>query len=310
MATHPLTLRQLRYLVALDDTRHFRRAAEACHISQPSLSTQVQTMEAILGVQLVERSRSGVAFTPVGREVSARARRVLGDVQDIVDLVAGAQNGLVGTIRLGAKPTLGPYLLPYVVARLHRQYPSLSLYVREGSPRELEHDLGRGLHDVILAQLPVTGAEFHTQRLFREPLYLALAADHPLADKAEVSTADLKDLKVLSLNPQYHLHDQIDALAQEFGATVLRDYEGTSLDALRQMVGMGMGVTFLPELYVRSEITARSEVVVKALKDRSITRTIGLVWRRSAGRAEAYKAVADLVHDVAAKTFKSLIIET
>jgi len=310
MATHPLTLRQLRYLVALDDTRHFRRAAEACHISQPSLSTQVQTMEAVLGVQLVERSRSGVALTPIGREVSERARRVLGEVQDIVDLVSGAHNGLVGTIRLGAKPTLGPYLLPYVVASLHRKYPSLSLYVREGSPRELEHDLGRGLHDVILAQLPVTGAEFHTQRLFREPLYLALASDHPLADKPELSTADLKDLKVLSLNPQYHLHDQIDAMTQEFGATVLRDYEGTSLDALRQMVGMGMGATFLPELYIRSEITARSEVVVKPLKDRSITRTIGLVWRRSAGRAEAYKAVADVVHTVAAKTFKSLIIES
>lgn len=307
---NPLSFRQLRYLVSLDDTRHFRRAAEACDISQPSLSAQIQNMETALGVQLVERSRSGVAFTPVGREVALRARRVLDEVQNIIDITAGAQNGLVGTIRLGAGPTLGPYLLPHVVAKLHRQYPDLSLYVREGSPRDLEHDLGRGLHDVILVQLPATGSEFVTQRLFREPLYLALAADHPLACQDDVSTGDLEGLKVLSLSPQYRLHDQIDALSREYGATILRDYEGTSLDALRQMVGMGMGVTFLPALYVRSEIASRSEVVVKPLRGRTITRSIGLTWRKSAGRADAYKDLADLIRDVVAKKFKNLIVET
>ena len=309
MDHHPLTLRQLRYLIALDDAKHYRRAAERCGISQPSLSAQVQNIEGALGVQLVERSRSGVALTPVGREVAERARRILDDVQGIVDFTAGAQRGLVGTIRLGAKPTLGPYLLPHVVAKLHRQHPELNLYVREGAPRELEHELSRGIHDVILAQLPVTGSELITQRMFREPLYLAVAADHPLASKADVVTADLKGLQVLSLSPNYHLHDQINALCQEFGATLLRDYEGTSLDALRQMVGMGMGVTFLPALYVRSEIPSRSEVVVKPLTGKSVTRSVGLVWRKSAGRAAAYKQIAEVMRDVVAQKFKNLIIE-
>ncbi|TFH54340.1 MAG: hydrogen peroxide-inducible genes activator [Candidatus Zixiibacteriota bacterium] len=309
MKQHPLTLKQLRYLVALEETKHYRRAAENCDISQPSLSAQIQNIEEALGVPLVERSRSGVALTPTGREVAERARRVLDEVQGIVDLAAGAQHGLIGTIRLGAKPTLGPYLLPHVVASLHRQHPELRLYVREGAPRELEHELRRGVHDVILAQLPVVGSELVTQRLFREPLYLALAADHPLAQKATIEPIDLEGLQVLSLGPQYHLHDQVNAVCQEFRATVLRDYEGTSLDALRQMVGMGMGVTFLPALYVRSEITSRSEIVVRQLSGKSIARSLGLVWRKSAGRATAYQQIANIIREVAAKKFKDLIID-
>ncbi|MDX1580543.1 MAG: LysR family transcriptional regulator, partial [Alphaproteobacteria bacterium] len=182
----PLTLRQLRYLVALDETRHFRRAAERCGISQPSLSAQIKNMEDSLDTQLVERSRSGVALTPIGREVVQRSRQILDDVQELVDFTSGARDGLVGTIRLGAKPTLGPYLLPRVVEQLHSQYPDLKLYIREGAPRELEHELAMGVHDVILAQLPVIGSELVTRRLFREPLLLAMASDHPLADRPSI----------------------------------------------------------------------------------------------------------------------------
>lgn len=309
MATVDLTLKQLRCLVALQETKHFRRAAERCHITQPSLSAQIQNIEATLGVQLVERSRSGVAFTPVGRDVVERAQRVLEGIQGIVDYASGAQKGLVGTIRLGTKPTLGPYLLPHVVARLHRRYPDLNLYVREGSPHELSHDLSAGVHDVMLSQLPVVGAELVTRRLFREPLYLALAVDHPLAQRDEVGPRDLAGLHVLSLNPQYQLHDQIAGLCEEYGATLLRDYEGTSLDALRHMVGMGMGVTFMPSLYVHSEIHARSEVVVKRLKGHPFSRSVGLVWRKSAGRADAYEQIADVIRDIADRKFKDIVVE-
>ena len=310
MTWQALTLRQLRYLVALDDARHFRHAAEQCGISQPSLSAQVQATEKILGVRLLERGRAGVVPTPVGREVIERARRVLSDVQGIAELTAGAQHGLVGTIRLGAKPTLGPYLLPHVVRRLHKAYPDLRLYVRESAPRELEHELARGVHDMILAQLPVASTELETHRLFREPLYLAVAADHPLARVDPVEPRHLAGLEVLSLSPAYHLHDQINALCTEFNATLLRDYEGTSLDALRTMVGMGMGVAFVPALYAVSEIPARGEVVVKRLGGRAIARSIGLAWRKSAGRAEAYGQIAATMRSVAAQSFKVLTIES
>ncbi len=304
-----LTLRQLKYLIALGETQHFRRAAERCHITQPSLSAQLQSMEEILGVQLVERSRSGVALTPVGREVATRARTILDSVQGIIDFTAGAQHGLVGTIRLGAKSTLGPYLLPHVVAKLHKRHPELNLYVRDGAPRELEHELMDGLHDIIIAQLPMMGSELMVERLFREPLYLGVASDHPLAQVDEVAPAQLKELKILSLSPQYHLHDQIIALCNEFGANLSRDYEGTSLDALRQMVGMGMGATFLPALYARSEIHARSEVVVKPIAGKRIDRSVGLVWRKSGGRNESYLRVAEVIREVVASKFKDLIVD-
>lgn len=305
-----VTLKQLRYLAALDETKHYRRAAEICGISQPSLSAQIQNIEEALGVRLVERGRSGVSLTPVGREVVARGRRILDEMQSLSDFAAGAQRGLAGTIRLGAKSTLGPYLLPHVVARLHRQHPDLSLYVREAAPRELEFELMRGVHDVILAQLPVTGGELVTERLFREPLYLAVSSDHRLAKEDQVAPGQLKGLELLSLNPQFHLHEQITSLAKEFGAVLLRDYEGTSLDALRLMVGMGMGAAFLPATYAQSEIAARSEVVVKKIRGRPITRSIGLVWRKSAGRNDAYAQIAAIIRDVASKKIQDLIIET
>ena len=304
-----ITLKQLRYLLAVAETQHFRRAAELCGVSQPSLSAQIQNLEAILGVQLVERSRAGVCLSPIGREVVDRARRIREDTQGIVDLVAGAQDGLVGTIRLGTKVTLGPYLLPHVVAALHRQHKQLNLYIRESAPLDLEPELARGRHDVILSELAATSPEHVTQRLFLEPLYLAVAVDHPLSRQESVSVDALKGLDVLSLGPQYHLHNQINTLCRDFGARLVRDYEGTSLDALRQMVGMGMGVAFLPALYTHSEIRARSEVVVRPLKGRLVTRPVGLIWRKSAGRAPAYARMADIIRDVARRKFRDLIVD-
>ncbi|MEL7488388.1 MAG: LysR substrate-binding domain-containing protein, partial [Pseudomonadota bacterium] len=203
-------------------------------------------------------------------------------------------------------PTLGPYLLPHVVSMLHRQYQELSLYIRESSPRDLEFDLGKGVHDVVLSQLPVGGADLVSETLFREPLYLALAVDHPLASHETLPVRALKGLDILSLSPQYTLYEQVSGLCETFQANLLRDYEGTSLDALRQMVGMGMGAAFLPALYTHTEIQARSEIVVKRIAGRSITRTIGLVWRKSAGRSSSFKSIAALMRAVADKKFPDL----
>ncbi|MEM9495155.1 MAG: hydrogen peroxide-inducible genes activator [Pseudomonadota bacterium] len=301
-----ITLKQLLCFLAVDETQHFRRAAERQGISQPSLSAQIQNLEQVLRVQLVERSRSGVAITPIGREVANRARRVVEDAQSIVDLAAASRGGLMGTIRLGTSPTLGPYLLPHVVSTLHKRHQELSLYVRESPPRDLEYDLGKGVHDVIITQLPAVSTEHVAVHLFREPLYLAVAVDHPLAAHDALTVNALKGLDILSLGPQYHLYEQVNSICQSVDARLVRDYEGTSLDALRQMVGMGMGASFLPALYVHSEIRARSEIVIKEIKGRTITRSIGLVWRKSAGRAENYKTIAELIREVAVKRFKDL----
>ena len=302
-----LTLKQLKCLVAVSETRHFRRAAEICGLTQPSLSAQIQNLEAELGVQLVERSRSGVAMTPVGREAVEQARLVIDATDGILALADSARTGLAGTIRLGTTPTLGPYFLPHLVATLHRQHRDLRLYVRESTPADLEYELAKGVHDVIFTQVPARSGDVVTYEIFREPLLLAYAPDHPLAKVERLTPAALRDVDILSLSSAYRMHDQVNALCETFGARLVRDYEGTSLDALRQMAGMGMGAAFLPALYADSEIRARSEVEVRPLSGRSIARTIGLVWRKSAGRAPAYRRLAEITRDIASKRFKDLL---
>ncbi len=293
------SLRQLRYLVALSEARHFRKAAEAMGISQPSLSLQIGNLEDLLGARLVERGRGPVTLTPEGREVVARAARVVDEVRGIADLTASLQTGLAGTIRLGTTPTIGPYLMPFVVERLHARYPDLRLYIREVVPRDLRGGLLEGSLDVILTQLPEGGADLTTQRLFREPLLLAMPDDHALAQKAAVTEADLADLNVLSLGPDYAMHAQIAALCHQHGGLIARDYEGTSLDAIRQMVGMGMGVAFLPRLYARSEIDSRSSnVTVRPFRRSTVTRSIGLVWRSAAGTG-MFERLSDVIKDAA-----------
>ncbi|PJI91981.1 LysR family transcriptional regulator [Yoonia maricola] len=293
------SLRQLRYIVALSEARHFRKAAEAMGISQPSLSLQMSNLEALLGVRLIERGRGPVTLTPEGREVVKRAARIMDEVHGIVDLTASLQTGLTGTIRLGTTPTIGPYLMPFVVERLHAKYPDLRLYIREVVPRDLRGDLLAGSLDVILTQFPEGGVDLTSQLLFREPLLLAMPDDHALAARTEVTEADIADQNVLSLGPDYAMHAQIAALCQQHGGIMARDYEGTSLDAIRQMVGMGMGVAFLPRLYARSEIDSRSSnVIVRPFRRSTVMRSIGLVWRKAAN-AGMFERLSDVIKDAA-----------
>ncbi len=303
-----LTLKQMRCLLAVEQFRHFRRASEHLGITQPSLSAQIQNLEAVLSLRLVDRDRAGVSLTPAGREIAARARMIIADEQAILDYAGRAQKGLGGTIRLGTSPTIGPYLLPFIVAALHRKYADLGLYVREETPRDLDFELGKGVHDVLLTPLPGTSADYVNEALFREPLYLAVAVDHSLAKKELLVPADIKGLKVLTLSPRYQLHAQTIELCKTFGAALSNDYEGTSLDSLRLMVGMGMGAAFLPALYVHSEVRSRSEIVVKKLSGRNLTRSISMVWRKRAGGANTYREIAGVARDIARKRFTDLIV--
>jgi LysR family hydrogen peroxide-inducible transcriptional activator len=226
----------------------------------------------------------------------------------MIDFAGAASTGLAGTIRLGAAPTVGPYLLPHLVAALHRKDKALGLYVREDAPHSLEQDLARGDHDLLLTPLPPSSADFAGEILFREPLYLAVAADHPLAQVEAPSLKDIKDQRVLALSARHQLHDQVADICEAAGATVDRDYEGTSLDALRNMVGMGMGVTFLPALYAHSEIRIKSEVALKRISGRLFVRSIALVWRKGAGAARRYRDIASLARDVARQRFSDVLI--
>jgi LysR family hydrogen peroxide-inducible transcriptional activator len=295
------TIRQLECFVALAAARSFRRAAEQLGLSQPSLSAQIRNLEATLGLTLVERRASGAELTPIGREALAHAQVALQAARAIGDFAHGAQQKLSGRIRLGVSSTIGPYLLPRVVARLHRSHPDLRLFVRESSPETLSRELHEGKHDAILVQLPLRGEGMRVEELFRERLLVLLAADHPLATGATVAVETLAGQEVLTLDARFGLSQQAADLCRTFGARLSQDYEGGSLDALRLMVGMGAGLAFAPELYVRSEVRPGGDVVARPLKGRAIHRLIGLAWRRSVQDAAPLERLAETAREAFAE---------
>lgn len=293
-----ITVKHLRFLVALAEKLHFRRAAESVHVTQPTMSGQIRELEERLGTQLVERSRSQVTLTPVGKKVVAKARLVLRELESIVDLARADQSLFDGVVRVGVVPTLGPYLLPHILPGLHQQYPRLKLYVREGMPQALRRDLEEGKLDLIFYPLPIFGADIESVPLFREPLWIAVPIDHNLALKNVVGREDLKGEVVLALEHGHRLHEQVHALCEEYEADVSIDFEGTSLDTLRQMVEMGFGIAFLPSLYVTSEIREGAQIAVRKLNCNPPSRLIGMVWRKQSSRQEQYDYLANMVRDI------------
>lgn len=300
------SLRQFEYLVALAETRHFRRAAERTGTTQPTLSEQIKALEDRLGTQLIERSRSGALLTPLGAQIVEIARRMLKDANEIRSLAAGGDQTIRGVLRLGLPPTIGPYLLPYVVPTLHKTYPDLKLYVREELPQTLPHTLEDGGYDLIITPLPVRGDDLNIVELFREPLFLTVAADHPLAQKTQVERTDLEGQEILTLGPGHQLHDAVIALCEEYGAKLRLDYEGTSLDMVREMVITGLGITFMPGLYVRRELARDKDIKIFPLHGRYVYRSIGMGWRKTSARVKSFEAIAQLVREIADSDFKDL----
>lgn len=298
------SFRQLAYLVALADYRNFRRAADAAHVSQPTLSQQIRALEARLGVTLVERNESPVQLTPIGRDVVARARKILLGMKDVEDLARRSKDGMAGTIRLGVSPTLGPYLMPNIVATLHRRYPDMRLYIREGIPDEQARDLARGDLDMMLSPLPVSGSDLHIEPLFREPLHIVCLPEHPVAQSKRVRKKDLAGVSFLSLDRRHHAHRQVSEICDELGAELLEGYEGTSLDSLRQMCGSGLGFAVLPELYLRSEVGGENMVARLSVTDWSANRSIAAAWRTGVAYEDRYRLIADTIASEARRILK------
>ena len=299
------SLRQYAYLVAIADHGSFRRAADAKHVSQPTLSQQLRALEQHLGVILVERNEQPVQLTPIGREVAERARRLLLAVADIEQLTRRTRDGMAGTIRFGVTPTLGPYLLPPIIARIHRQFPDTRLYIREGIPDEQVQDLLRGELDMLLSPLPVSGSRLHIEPLFREPLHVVAPPDHDLVQRDVVYQRDMSGTAFLGLEPRHHGYRQTRAICEEFEAHLLRDYEGTSLDSLRQMAGSGLGFAVLPELYLRAEAHSVEVVVPLRFADWQQSRSIGAIWRQGSAFSSQYQMLAEIIAAEAQAIFAS-----
>ena len=289
--TH-ITLKQLTAAIAVADAGRFKTAADNLNLSQPALSEQIARLEEVLGAKLFERGPRGATLTPIGEEVVKRARKLMADVAELEQLANRDADALGGSVRLGALPTVGPYLLPHAIPGLHTDYPGLRLHVREARTTELEARLRGGEFDVILCTPPKDGDGLIVELLVQEPLRLGVAHDHHLADQPVIAAEDLCGLDLLTLEAGHHLAERTRELAAETGARVQIDYAGTSLDGVRQMVGLGMGAAIVPGLYQRSEMDADASVVVRDLGIVDPWRWIALVWRKSSPRTEAFRTLA------------------
>ncbi len=303
-----LSLRQIRYFTTIAECGSFRQAAFRLEVTQPALSNQIAALEKLLGIRLFERTRNGTTTTVKGRELLLSAMRVLEEVDGFVSKSRTLSGAGLGTYRLGVTPTLGPYLLPHILTPIHAQYENLQLYVREEAPRDLEAGLLERRHDFILSTQPITSKELSVFLLFREPLKFALSREHRLANKPRLNRTDLFGERVLTISEHHLFHRQIADLCEDVGAEVRRDFEGTSLDTLRQMVVMGMGTAFLPALYVKSEIREENELRIADVKGVNVVRNHVLVWRNTSPDKSFFRELAMEIRKIVAQNLSDVVI--
>ena len=287
-----MTLQELKYLVALAEHGHFGKAAESCFITQSTLSTQIKKLEDFLGVTLFDRSLKRVTPTPIGKEILQAGRNIVEEADRIRELSKHAQDPMSRTIHLGVIPTLGPYYLPHALTLVHKKHPGLRMLLREEmTPQILEHLLD-GKLDAGLLALPVTDDSLRVEPLFYEPFYAALPAGHALAKHAVLKVSDIMGEKLLLLDEGHCLRDQaLDVCGS--GSRGREEVRATSLETLRQMVGMGLGLTLLPALSVDAGPRVnRKAVEVRPFKTPPPGRTIALVWRKRAPFPETFERLA------------------
>ena len=290
-----MTLRELRYLVALADLGHFGRAAEACHASQPTLSTQLKKLEEFLGVTLFERTNKALHVTPIGEQIVAKARRILAEAESIIELGRQRVGPLTGPLNLGVIPTLSPYLLPWLLPALGDAYPDLRLIVHEDLTDHLIERLKAHKIDAALVALPIDEEEVDTLALFDEPFFFACPPGHALAKAKTVKPSDLRRERLLLLTDGHCLRDQalaVCGLAEAPPEDEGTDFRAASLETIRQMVAAGMGCTLLPAMALGSAEDHRIEVRPLAAK---ATRCIGLAWRRSYPKAADLNLLANVI---------------
>jgi LysR family hydrogen peroxide-inducible transcriptional activator len=280
-----MNLRDLKYLVALADHRHFGRAAEASFVSQPTLSTQIRKLEDELGVALVERAPRRVMLTPVGLDIAERARRVIAEVEQMAEIARRSRDPEAGTVRLGLFPTLGPYLLPHVVPRLRARFPRLELLLVEEKTDQILARLRDGRLDAGLLALPIHDDQLHVEPLFDEPFLLAVPRSHELARRPALRMRDLDDAHLLLLEEGHCLRDQALDVCRRAGAVEREGFRATSLETLRQMVAAGVGITLLPVLAVQPPVPASTDIALLPFQGEPPHRRIAMVWRRSSAMA-------------------------
>ncbi|RYY02927.1 MAG: hydrogen peroxide-inducible genes activator [Gammaproteobacteria bacterium] len=282
-----MTLIELRYLVTVAQTRHFGRAAEAFNVSQPTLSMAVRKLEQDLGVLLFERSKSGIRVTKMGEQIIAQAQRVLSQTDAITALAKADKDQLSGELKLGSIFTLAPYLFPQLVPSLSVIASQLTLVCSEGYNSDLRQQLRTGEVDAILISQPFTEADIVTQQIYREPLQLVMQPNHALAAKASISMEELHDQTFLVLNKKQCLSEQMLEIFQPVAKNII---ECSSLETLRHMVAIGLGLSVLPASAINSSLYSQQTITARPLQTNP-SRNILLAWRASFPRHKAIDAV-------------------
>ncbi len=303
------SIKQIEYFLTVARASSFRGAAEQLGLTQPALTVQIAALEAVLGMQLFDRSRAGTLLSPAGRELLPLAREILDQFQQLVDFSEQAQHEMAGTIRLGVSPTIGPYLLPRVLPVLHQRFPFLKLHIQEDVPRKLEAGLEAGDYDLILTVLPMNAGNNRIRALFTESIHAVFRTDHPLANKEKLRGRDLHQQDVINIDDTHHLHRQLVTLCDKYGAHLLRQQEANTLSAMRLMAMMGMGIAFLPELFVQAELNQSESLMSARLEDEELTRTHIAMWRKSAASKPLFQKLSYEIKAIALEQFGSILEE-
>jgi LysR family hydrogen peroxide-inducible transcriptional activator len=286
-----MNLRDLRYFVALADTRHFGKAAERSFVSQPTLSAQIKKLETYLGVQLIERQPRKVTLTEMGTRILPLARSILQESDEIVSLARNDHDPLSGKLKVALIPTIGPYLLPLVARKLRKQLPLLKVMLYEYQTQPLLEKLRAGDIDLGILALPVPLDGLEARPLYDEDFTLAVPSNSPLAKRSNVKIDDLSGETLLLLEDGHCLRDQALDVCSRIDVKESEDYRATSLETLRQMVAAGLGITLLPKLATRGPFGSGQGLTVKEFSRPVPSRSIGAVWRKSTARTDAIKAV-------------------
>lgn len=293
-ATYLPTLKQLQYLVALAEHGHFGRSAEACFVTQSTLSAGLRDLESLIGVTLVERTRRVVRFTPMGERFTAKARRVLREAEELGDLARAAGRPLTGEMRMSVIPTIAPFLLPRFLPKLRADYPDLKLFLREEPSGPACDGLHAGRTDCVLLALPFACGEVATAELYDDPLHLAFPAGDR-APPAEVPVDSIDETRLLLLEDGHCLKDHALAACNRPELRAEAVMFGTSLHTVVQMVDNGLGITILPQMAIDAGILDHTGIVARPLAAAEAVRRIALVWRRASPREADFRLLADIL---------------
>lgn len=297
MSTYLPTLKQLQYLVALHEHGHFGRAAEACYVTQSTLSAGIRELESLLGLTLVERTRRVVRFTALGNRIADKAVKVLRETEELADLARAEGKPLTGEMRMGVIPTIAPFLLPALLPRLRDQWPKLKLYLREEPSAAACEALHRGQLDCVLLARPYGCGEVDHADLFDDALLVAFPSDE--APSGPVDAASLDEDRMLLLEDGHCLKDHALSACNRPGLRADATMLGTSLHTLVQMVDNGLGMTFVPQMAVDSGLLNGTRVEARPLASDSASRRISLIWRKSSPREEEFALLASTLREAA-----------